>query len=153
VDLGSSFLPGELMAAFLYAQLEHAREITARRRVLCGMYQARLADLERQGHATLPHVPTDCETSGHVFHLLLRDAQARAGLIAHLRARGVLAVSHYVPLHSSPAGRRHGRAAGPMPITDRVSGTLLRLPLYYQMSDAELEQVCEGVLGFFSGTH
>ncbi len=151
VDLGSSFLPSELTAAFLYAQFERAHEITARRQALCGMYRERLADLERQGLATLPHLPADCETSGHVFHLLLADAQARAGLVAHLRAREMLAVSHYVPLHSSPAGQRYGRAAGPMPVTDRVSETLLRLPLYFQMTDAELERVCEGVIAFFGG--
>ena len=114
VDLGSSFLPGELTAAFLYAQLEHARQITDRRRALCAMYTERLAALERQGKISLPVLPAGCETSGHVFYLLARDRHDRDGLMSHLRGRGILAVSHYVPLHSSPVGRKLGRTAGPI---------------------------------------
>ncbi len=151
VDLGSSFLPSELTAAFLYAQLEHAQEITDRRRELCRQYRERLLELERQGHVSLPFMPEDCVTSGHVFYLLVRAPDDRRALLKHLQERGILAVSHYVPLHSSPAGRRYGRTPAALPVTDRVSETLVRLPLYYHMTDAELEQVCEAVRGYFSG--
>jgi dTDP-4-amino-4,6-dideoxygalactose transaminase len=151
IDVGSSFLPGELTAAFLQAQFEEAGRITERRRALCVMYRERLAGLEERGLADLPRQPEGCETSGHVFFLLTRAREERAALIAHLRARGILALSHYVPLHSSPAGRRHGRAAGELPVTDRVSETVLRLPLYYEMTDAQLDEVCEAVLAWYAG--
>jgi len=151
VDLGSSFLPGELTAAFLYAQLEHASRVTERRRTLCSMYRERLGALEARGLAWLPRVPEHCQTSGHVFFLLAREPRERDALIAHLKAHGILAVSHYVPLHSSPAGRRLGRSAGSLAVTDRVSATLVRLPLYFEMTDAELERVCDAVLGHYAG--
>jgi dTDP-4-amino-4,6-dideoxygalactose transaminase len=146
VDIGSSFLPSELTAAFLWGQLEHAERITRRRRALAEMYHARLADLERDGVCVLCDAAAG---SGHIFHLLARDARERDALIASLKKRGILAVSHYVPLHSSPAGRRYGRTAGSMRVTDRVSETLVRLPLYFEMRDAELDAVCEAVRAFY----
>lgn len=148
IDLGSSFLPSELTAAFLYAQFERAREITERRRTLCAMYRERLADLAERGLARLPLLPQAAESSGHIFYLLMRSRAERDGLIAYLKGRGILAVSHYVPLHSSPAGRRYGRVAGPMTVTDCVSETLVRLPLFFEMSDAELERVCDAVRAY-----
>ncbi|MGQ0653696.1 MAG: dTDP-4-amino-4,6-dideoxygalactose transaminase, partial [Betaproteobacteria bacterium] len=149
LELGSSFLPGELTAAFLYAQFEHAEEITRRRRELCAGYARRLAELEQRGVARLPCLPPDCEPSGHIFHLLTRSAAERQALIESLRSRGILAVSHYVPLHSAPGGRRYGRPAGTLPVTVRVSETLVRLPLYFQMSEDELGRVCDAVLAFY----
>jgi dTDP-4-amino-4,6-dideoxygalactose transaminase len=146
VDIGSSFLPSELTAAFLWGQLEHAERITRRRRRLAEMYHARLAELERDGVCVLCDAAAG---SGHIFHLLARDARERDALIASLKKRGILAVSHYVPLHSSPAGRRYGRTAGSMRVTDRVSETLVRLPLYFEMRDAELDAVCEAVRAFY----
>jgi len=146
VDIGSSFLPSELMAAFLWGQLEHAERITRRRRALAEMYHARLADLERDGVCVLCDAAAG---SGHIFHLLARDARERDALVASLKKHGILAVSHYVPLHSAPAGRRYGRTAGTMSVTDRVSETLVRLPLYFEMRDTEVETVCEAVRGFY----
>jgi dTDP-4-amino-4,6-dideoxygalactose transaminase len=150
IDLGSSFLPSELTAAFLYAQFEQAALITERRRKLCALYRQRLAGLEARGLATLSGDAPGCETSGHVFYLLTRSPAEREALLAHLRSRGILALSHYVPLHSSPAGRRFGRAVGALPVTDRVSATLVRLPLYYEMTDAELDIVCEEVCSWYA---
>jgi dTDP-4-amino-4,6-dideoxygalactose transaminase len=148
VDIGSSFLPSELTAAFLWGQLEHAERITRRRRELAEMYHARLADLARDGVCVLCDAAAG---SGHIFHLLTREARERDALIASLKKRGILAVSHYVPLHSAPAGRRFGRTAGSMRVTDRVSETLVRLPLYFEMRDDELETVCEAVHAFYRG--
>jgi dTDP-4-amino-4,6-dideoxygalactose transaminase len=150
LDVGSSFLPGELTAAFLYAQFEQAALITARRRSLCAMYRERLASLEARGFATLSSDHPGCETSGHVFYLLTRTPREREALLSHLRSRGILALSHYVPLHSSPAGRRLGRVNGDLPVTDRVSATLVRLPLFYEMTDAELDLVCEEVCSWYA---
>jgi dTDP-4-amino-4,6-dideoxygalactose transaminase len=150
VDVGSSFLPSELTAAFLYAQFEQAALITERRRALCAMYRERLASLEARGLVTLSGDAPGCETSGHVFYLLTRTPEEREALLTHLRSRGILALSHYVPLHSSPVGQRLGRAAGELPVTDRVSATLVRLPLFYEMTDAELETVCEEVSSWYA---
>lgn len=146
VDIGSSFLPSELVAAFLWAQLENAGRITERRLALCAAYRDRLAALERRGAFRMPAAG---DGSGHVFYLLTRNVKERDALLAHMKARGILAVSHYVPLHTSPMGRRVGRSAGELPVTERLSGTLLRLPLFYQMELAELERVCEGVESFY----
>jgi dTDP-4-amino-4,6-dideoxygalactose transaminase len=148
VDIGSSFLPSELTAAFLWGQMEHAEQIIARRRALAERYHARLAELEQAGFCQLCDAASG---SGHIFHLLTRDARERDALIASLKARRILAVSHYVPLHASPAGRRYGRSAGTMAVTDRVSETLVRLPLYFEMRDAELDEVCEAVRAFYRG--
>jgi dTDP-4-amino-4,6-dideoxygalactose transaminase len=150
IDVGSSFLPSELTAAFLYAQFEQAALITERRRSLCTMYRERLASLEARGLATLSGDAPGCETSGHVFYLLTRTPTEREALLTHLRSRGILALSHYVPLHSSPAGRRLGRAVGALPVTDRVSATLVRLPLFYEMTDAELDLVCDEVCSWYA---
>jgi dTDP-4-amino-4,6-dideoxygalactose transaminase len=150
VDIGSSYLPSELIGAFLYAQLEHADEIMAVRRRLWERYRALLAPLERDGRAELPQAPDGrCPGNGHLFHLLTGSLAQRTALIAFLKARGILAVFHYVPLHSSPAGLRLGRAAGPMEVTDDIAARLLRLPLYYGMTDAEQDEVAAAVLEFY----
>lgn len=149
VDIGSSYLPSELIGAFLYAQLEHADEIMAARRRLWERYRAALAPLERDGRAALPPAEGGrCPGNGHLFYLLAESLERRTALIAFLKARGILAVFHYVPLHSSPAGLRLGRAAGPMTVTDDIAARLLRLPLYYGMTDAEQDEVAAAVLEF-----
>jgi dTDP-4-amino-4,6-dideoxygalactose transaminase len=130
VDLGSSYLPGELIAAFLWAQLEAADDLTARRTVIWRAYHGALAPCEQARHLRRPIIPAACRHNAHMYYIVLADLQARTRLIAHLQAHNIAAVFHYVPLHSSPAGRRHGRAAGPLPVTDRIADTLLRLPLW-----------------------
>jgi len=153
VDIGSSYLPSELVGAFLWAQLEQARAINARRMGHCAAYRKGLEPLARSGAIALPQPePAGVAGNGHMFYVLLPDLATRTRLIAHLKARGIHSVFHYVPLHSSPAGRRFGRAAGPMTVTDGVSDRLLRLPLYYGLTEAEAAGVVAAIAEFFGGT-
>jgi dTDP-4-amino-4,6-dideoxygalactose transaminase len=150
VDIGSSFLPSELVGAFLWAQLEHAELINAKRMKLCAAYRKGLQVLAQRGLIALPQPePAGVTGNGHMFYILLRDLATRTRLIAHLRTRGVHAVFHYVPLHSSPAGRKFGRAAGPMTVTDDVSERLLRLPLYYDLADTDVAGIVASIAEFF----
>ncbi|MBI5430019.1 MAG: dTDP-4-amino-4,6-dideoxygalactose transaminase [Nitrosomonadales bacterium] len=147
VDIGSSYLPGELVSAFLYAQLERADDIIAKRRSICTAYAVQLADLQHGGHLRLPTF--DGDSNGHMFYILLDSLATRGKLIAHLKALGILPVFHYVPLHSSPAGKKYGRTGSAMRQTDDLSERLLRLPLYYEMSEADIARVCSAIHGFF----
>jgi dTDP-4-amino-4,6-dideoxygalactose transaminase len=149
VDVGSSYLPSELVGAFLCAQLEHSDEINTARCRIFDRYCEHLRPLEEQGRLRLPFVPTDCSANGHLFYILTGSLEERTRLIAYLKARGILAVFHYVPLHSSPGGRRYGRVAGDMEVTDDISDRLLRLPLYYGMTDADVELVVSAVTEFY----
>jgi len=152
VDIGSSYLPSELIGAFLWAQLERAEAIKAKRIGLCAAYRSGLAALEKRGALALPQrEPAGVTGNGHMFYVLVKDAATRARLIEHLKARGILSVFHYVPLHSSPAGRKFGRAAGPMTVTDDVSARLLRLPLYYGLTEAEVGEIVAAIAEFFDG--
>jgi dTDP-4-amino-4,6-dideoxygalactose transaminase len=152
VDIGSSYLPSELIGAFLWAQLERADAIKAKRTGLCAAYRKGLEPLAARGALALPQPePAGVTGNGHMFYILLRDLAARTRLIAHLKARGVHSVFHYVPLHSSPAGRRFGRATGPMTVTDGVSERLLRLPLYYDLTDADVAGIVAAIAEFFDG--
>ncbi len=130
VDIGSSYLPGEIIAAFLWAQFEEADSITARRMELWNRYHARLEACEKAGRLRRPVIPPDCRHNAHMYYVLLPSLEHRTQLIARLRARDIGAVFHYVPLHSSPAGRRFGRSAGQMENTDLLSNRLLRLPMW-----------------------
>jgi dTDP-4-amino-4,6-dideoxygalactose transaminase len=147
-DIGSSYCPGEIISAFLYAQFEQAEEIIARRRSIYDAYREGLAPLAEAGHVTLPTVPGE-EANGHIFWLLTPDAGSRGQLLAHLNTQGVNAVFHYVPLHSAPAGRRFGRTAGELPVTDDISARLVRLPMYLGMTDADIARVVAAVGAFF----
>ncbi len=142
VDIGSSFLPGELVAAFLYGQLEQAEAIRTRRLALFDRYARAFADLGQAGRVGLPVVPPDTTGNGHMFYLLLRDLEDRDAFIAHMRAAGIITPFHYVPLHSAPAGLKHARFTGNgLPVTDAISARLVRLPLFYG-----LEEGIEGVI-------
>jgi dTDP-4-amino-4,6-dideoxygalactose transaminase len=149
VDIGSSFLPSDLLAAFLLAQLERLDEITGLRRRLYERYAQELAPLERGGRARLPVIPAHCQPNYHIYYLLLDDVRTRDALIAHLRAAGILAVFHYLPLHLSPVGRSLGYQDGQFPVTESVSGRLLRLPLYAGLTAEDQERVISTVLAFF----
>lgn len=149
VDVGSSYLPSELVAAYLFAQLEHAPEILARRRNLFARYYAGLASLQDEGLLRLPVVPPDCEPNGHLFYLLLQDEETRDALLAHLSSNGVNAVFHYVPLHESPVGRAAGRVSGALTQTESTSRRLLRVPCYYSLSEGEQDEVMDLVRRFF----
>lgn len=135
VDVGSSYLPGEIIAAFLAAQLEHAHEITARRLALWGRYHAWAAPLEDDGLVRRPIVPAHCVHNAHMYYLLLPSLQARSAFIDSLKEDGVGAVFHYIPLHSSPAGKRFGRTSGAMTVTDDSSDRLVRLPLWVGLEE------------------
>ena len=145
VGLGSSYLMSEINAAFLWAQLEMADEITRARLSIWDRYHAAFAGLEEQGLLRRPVVPPDARHNAHMYYVLLPDRARRDAVIRHLGEQGIQAVFHYVPLHSSPAGKRYGRADGPLPITDDASARLVRLPLWVGMRDAEIEQVVTGV--------
>jgi len=150
VDIGSSYLPSELVGAFLWAQLEHADRINAKRKMLCAAYRRGLDPLAGRGALALPQSePPGVTGNCHMFYILLKDLATRARLIAHLKARGIHSVFHYVPLHSSPAGRKFGRAAGPMTVTDGVSERLLRLPLYYELTETDVAGIVAAIVEFF----
>ncbi len=148
VDLGSSYLPSDALAALLLAQLEVHEQIQARRRALWHRYAVELGGWAVQHGARLPVVPAHCEHPAHLFYLLLPSLSERQQLIAHLKSRGISAVFHYLPLHLSEMGRRFGRRQCDCHVTETVSDRLLRLPLYYNMSDAEQSRVIEGVRAF-----
>jgi dTDP-4-amino-4,6-dideoxygalactose transaminase len=134
VDLGSSYLLSDIGAAFLWAQLEHAREIAAKRIAVWHAYHDALEDLEDEGRLQRPVVPGHCTHNAHMYYVLLKPSGDRDRFIQRLAEAGVNAVSHYVPLHSSAAGRRYGRVHGSMEVTDGVSEQLVRLPLWVEMS-------------------
>jgi dTDP-4-amino-4,6-dideoxygalactose transaminase len=145
VDIGSSYLPGEIVAAFLFAQLEHAEEITTRRLAIWARYHAAFEAAEREGLLRRPIVPDDREHNAHMYYLLLPDLETRTMLIDALRTRLVHSVFHYVPLHSSPQGSKVGRVAGPIEVTESASERLVRLPLWLGV-EPEQDRVIEGVL-------
>jgi len=151
VDLGSSYLPSELIAAFLDAQLAHADEVIARRRAVCARYRAGLAELAASGAVEIPpEVPADRVANGHIFYVLADTLATRMELAAHLKAHDVYSVSHYVPLHSSPGGRKFARASGSFTVTDAISDRLLRLPLYFGITDTQVDAVIDAVKQFYS---
>jgi dTDP-4-amino-4,6-dideoxygalactose transaminase len=136
MDIGSSFLPGELTAAFLLAQLEASDALSAARLAVWNAYHAAFADLEARGDGLRrPIVPAECRHNGHLYYLLMPSRESRDSMIAALASEGIGAPFHYVPLHSAPAGVRYGRSHGDMAVTDDASGRLLRLPLYADIGD------------------
>lgn len=141
VDVGSSFLPGEIIAAFLWAQMEEVDAITRRRLAMWGSYHQWFADAERAGKLRRPVVPGHCVHNAHMYYILLPDLQCRSAVIDRLKALGVHSVFHYVPLHSAPAGRRYGRAHGELPVTDDVADRLLRLPLWVGLEAQQVEVI------------
>jgi len=151
VDIGSSFLPSDILAAVLCSQFESAGDIQARRRRIWEHYRQHLADWAEAQGVRMPVVPPHCGQPWHLFPLLLPSLGDRQGLIAHLRAAGIVAVFHYVPLHLSEMGRRFGGRPGLCPVTEDVSDRLLRLPLFAGMTDEQLERVVESVREFRTG--
>jgi len=141
VDMGSSYLPSELQAAVLMAQFEAMDGFTARRLEIWQRYYEAFAELETLGHLNRLHPADHSQHNAHIFAVLLGEQHDRAEVLKALLARGVLAVFHYIPLHSAPAGLAHGRVAGPMDVTDRAGAQLIRLPLYADLRDDQVEQV------------
>lgn len=151
VDVGSSYLPSDLLAAVLYAQLEAREPIQDRRRQIWDRYRTALADWAARHDVGLPHVPETCEQAYHLFYVLLPSWQLRRSLIDHLRALGISSVFHYLPLHLSDMGQRFGGKTGDCPVTEDLSDRLLRLPLYPSMTDREVERVVDAVLEWPAG--
>lgn len=150
VDFGDSYLPSELNAAYLWAQLEVADQINADRRASWDAYAAAFAPLAAAGRVTLPGVPAYCVHNAHLFYLKCKDLAERTALIQYLKANGVMAVFHYIPLHSAPAGLRYGRFAGEDVYTTKESERLVRLPLYYGLTASDREKVIACVCDFFA---
>ena len=148
VDLGSNFMPSELQAAYLWAQLAAWPEIQQRRHAIWARYHAELAAWADAQGVTQPTVPADCEHPAHLYFVLMPTEQARRRLIDHLKSLGILAVFHYVPLHLSPMGRRFGGAPGACPVTERISDRLVRLPFYADLSAADQDDVIDAVQRF-----
>ena len=152
IDIGSSYLPSDMIAAFLYAQLEEAKKIIAARRRIFQTYYNNLCDLEEKGYIRRPYVDERCSCNGHIFYIITGGLEERTRLIQFLKSKNISAVFHYVPLHSSPAGRKYGRAFGDLPVTDDISDRVLRLPLYFEMTDKEIQQVVDSIVSFYKKT-
>jgi dTDP-4-amino-4,6-dideoxygalactose transaminase len=144
-SVGSSFLPSELTAAFLWAQLEQAEMLTAQRLSLWENYHELLAPLEAKGVLRRPVVPQECEHNAHMYYILLADGIDRQRVLGALKAEGIHAVFHYVPLHSAPAGRRFGRTHGDLHVTESISSRLIRLPMWIGLTP-EQQRTVVGVL-------
>ena len=145
VDVGSSFLPGEISAGFLRAQMEAAWSITAQRIGTWNIYHEAFKDTEEQGACRRPFIPSQCGHNAHMYYLLTRTAAQRRTLIRDLAEQGIGAIFHYIPLHSSPAGKRYGRSEGSLEVTDRIAGTLVRLPMYIGLGDNDQATVIDAV--------
>jgi dTDP-4-amino-4,6-dideoxygalactose transaminase len=145
-DLGSSFLPSEMIAAFLWAQLEEAERITRERLAIWDRYHAMLAPLEQSGLVRRPIIPANCQHNGHIYYVLLAPGIDRQAVLRELKNNGISAVFHYVPLHSAPAGLRFGRADGGLQLTTSLSERLIRLPMWVGLGENQQQRVCD-VLG------
>lgn len=149
VNIGSSFLPSDINAAYLIAQLEMADEINENRLQSWTRYNEGLQDLAQEGVIELPYIPEECAHNAHMFYIKTKDMEERKALISYLKERDIAAVFHYVPLHSAPAGLRFGRFHGEDRYTTKESERLLRLPMYYNLSESDQQKVIDAVHGFF----
>ena len=149
VNFGSSYLPSDMNAAYLYAQLEMAEEIAADRMASWNRYYEALTPLADAGKIALPYVPAECEHNAHMFYIKTADIEERTKLIQFMKDSGVLAVFHYVPLHTAPAGQKFGRFHGEDKYTTVESERLLRLPMYYGLKAEEVDYICNKVKEFY----
>ena len=150
VDVGSSYLPSEIQAAYLWGQLEWADKITLNRLVTWNHYYEELSALAQAGRIELPEIPADCQHNGHMFYLKTKDLEERTALLAHLKANDIHAVFHYVPLHSAPAGLRFSRFHGEDVFTTSESERLVRLPLWYEMDESIQASVISSLQRFYT---
>lgn len=150
VDVGSSFLPSEIIAAFLWGQLEHLERIQEKRKALWNVYHSTLEPLESEGHIERPNIPEFATNNGHMYYIVCHDIVARTALIEHLKRNDIYAVFHYQSLHRSPfyASRHDGRA---LTQSDRYSDCLLRLPMYFELKESEAESIATRISDFFEG--
>ena len=147
VDIGSSYLPGELMAAFLSAQMEEADKITRERLKVWKRYHELFKPFEAKGILRRPIVPENCQHNAHMYYILLKNTIERQSVMETLKNSGIYSVFHYVPLHSSPAGIKYGRALGALPNTDRLSASILRLPLWIGLKTEQQLKIVEVIQG------
>ena len=144
VDIGSSFLPSDMVSAFLYAQLEHMDEINQKRIQVWNKYNNAFT----KHQIKTPFIPDYCEHNAHMYYLLFNSLEKRTNMINTLNQLGINTVFHYIPLHSSPAGKKFGRYQGDMAITNQISDTLLRLPIFYQITDEEIEKIIQQIITY-----
>lgn len=149
VDIGSSYLPSDINAAYLYPQLLQAEEINRDRLKSWNLYYSRLKPLAESGRIDLPVIPDECEHNAHMFYIKVKDLEERTALSRFLKERGISAAFHYVPLHTSKAGQRFGRFSGPDRYTTKESERLLRLPMYYKLKEEEIGYITDGITDFF----
>ena len=150
VDVGSSYVLSELSCAFLYAQLEALDEIRALRKQVFDNYRDLLGGLEKEGFLQMPVIPDECETNYHMFYILLKDQETRDSLMQYLREHDINAVFHYIPLHTSPMGRSFGYREGQLPVTEDLSGRLLRLPFFNEISFSQQERISDWINSFLA---
>lgn len=148
IDIGSSFLPSELTAAFLWAQLEKGEEITRRRKAIWNQYAEHLRTLKGHPWFTLPEIPPACSPNAHIFYLLTRDVACRDAFLDYMRGKGISALFHYTPLHLSPVGRKRCRTPYPLPVTERVAKRMVRLPLFADLQQTEMTRILAAVEAF-----
>lgn len=141
VDIGSSYLPSDVIAAYLYSMLHISNNIQEKRLEIWNRYNDEFEEFEKRGIVRRPIIPNECTNNGHMFYLLFNDLDTRTRFIKYLKENEITSVFHYIPLHSAPAGLKYGRYVGDMKVTNKVSDTLVRLPMYYDLSDKELEKV------------
>ena len=148
IDYGSSYLPSEMNAAYLYAQLEECEKINQKRHQIYDTYHESLRDLEEQGKIQRPFVPEGCVHNAHMYYIKVKDLSVRSRLIAYLKEKGICTAFHYVPLHSSPAGEKFGRFSGEDVYTTKESERLLRLPMFYNLSMSDVDYITESIHQF-----
>jgi dTDP-4-amino-4,6-dideoxygalactose transaminase len=148
VDLGSSYLPSDILAAYLYGQLEQWQDIQARRKRIWNYYDQALGGWAEEHNVRLPFVPTHCDQAYHMFYMLMPDLDQRQAMIRHLKSDGINSVFHYLPLHLSDMGRKFGGKPGDCPVTERVSDQLLRLPFYNELTEADQALVVQSIKKF-----
>lgn len=148
-DYGSSYLPSDMNAAYLWAQLEEADTIQSSRMAIWNKYNEAFASLEKAGKIRLPVIPEDCIHNAHMFYIITKNLEERTAFISHMREKDILAVFHYIPLHSAPAGQKFGRFDGKDEFTTPYSERLVRLPLYYGLTEEDQQKVIDSVLEFY----
>ena len=149
MNYGSSYLPSELNAAYLWAQLEKADEIYKSRMRAWEYYHQELAEMQKNGYIELPNIPEGCTHNAHMFYVKAKDLAERSALIQYMNDRDVNCVFHYIPLHSAPAGLKFGRFAGEDKYTTKESERLMRLPMWYGITEKETEQVVKTLKAFY----
>lgn len=149
VDKGSSYLPSDIIGAYLYSVLEISDKIQSKRKSIWDKYFQAFADLEKQGKVRRPVIPSYATNNAHMFYLLFDNLEMRTNFISYLKENEIYAPFHYIPLHSSPAGEQYCRTCGDMTVTDKVSATLVRLPLFFDMTEEQLDKIICTTLSFF----